>query len=175
MAIGFSLAMLLIYGMLAIPFRSYVQPLIVMLSIPFGIIGAVGGHYLLGYGLSIISLFGIIALAGVVINDSLVLIVATNQLRDEQQMPLIEAVVQGAMKRFRPIVLTSLTTFFGLAPMIFETALQARFIIPMAISLGFGILFGTVIILTIVPSVYLIIEDFLGNHRREDTHVSSEA
>jgi len=175
LAIGFSLAMLLIYGMLAIPFRSYVQPLIVMLSIPFGIIGAVGGHYLLGYGLSIISLFGIIALAGVVINDSLVLIVATNQLRDEQQMPLIEAVVQGAMKRFRPIVLTSLTTFFGLAPMIFETALQARFIIPMAISLGFGILFGTVIILTIVPSVYVILEDFLGNHRGEETHVSSEA
>lgn len=165
MAIGFALAMLLIYGLLAIPFRSYVQPLIVMLSIPFGIIGAVAGHFLLGYGLSIISLFGIIALAGVVVNDSLVLIVATNQLRDEEHIPLIEAIVQGAMNRFRPIVLTSLTTFFGLAPMIFETALQARFIIPMAISLGFGILFGTVIILTIVPSVYLIIEDFLGNHR----------
>lgn len=165
LAVGFALAMLLIYGLLAIPFRSYVQPLIVMLSIPFGIIGAVAGHFLLGYGLSIISLFGIIALAGVVVNDSLVLIVATNQLRDEKHIPLIEAIVQGAMKRFRPIVLTSLTTFFGLAPMIFETALQARFIIPMAISLGFGILFGTMIILTIVPSVYLIIEDFLGNHR----------
>ena len=106
------------------------------------------------------------------------LIVATNQLRDEEHVPLIEAVVQGAMKRFRPIVLTSLTTFFGLAPMIFETALQARFIIPMAISLGFGILFGTVIILTIVPSVYLIIEDFLGNHRSspegEEANVSSK-
>ncbi len=167
LAVGFALAMLLIYGLLAIPFRSYVQPLIVMLSIPFGIIGAVAGHFLLGYGLSIISLFGIIALAGVVVNDSLVLIVATNQLRDEKHIPLIEAIVQGAMKRFRPIVLTSLTTFLGLAPMIFETALQARFIIPMAISLGFGILFGTVIILTIVPSVYLIMEDFLGNHREE--------
>ncbi len=165
LAVGFGLALLLIYGLLAIPFRSYVQPLIVMLSIPFGIIGALIGHFLLGYGLSIISLFGIIALAGVVVNDSLVLIVATNQLRDEEHLPLIEAVVQGAMKRFRPIVLTSLTTFFGLAPMIFETALQARFIIPMAISLGFGILFGTLIILTIVPSVYLIIEDVLGNHR----------
>ncbi len=177
LAVGFSLAMLLIYGLLAIPFRSYVQPLIVMLSIPFGIIGAVGGHFLLGYGLSIISLFGIIALAGVVINDSLVLIVATNQLRDEEHMPLIEAIVQGAMKRFRPIVLTSLTTFFGLAPMIFETALQARFIIPMAISLGFGILFGTVIILTILPSVYFIIEDFFGYHRNsldgEETNASS--
>ncbi|MDT7043160.1 efflux RND transporter permease subunit [Candidatus Nitronereus thalassa] len=177
LAVGFALAMLLIYGLLAIPFRSYIQPLIVMLSIPFGIIGAVAGHFLLGYGLSIISLFGIIALAGVVVNDSLVLIVATNQLRDEKHIPLIEAIVQGAMRRFRPIVLTSLTTFFGLAPMIFETALQARFIIPMAISLGFGILFGTVIILTIVPSVYLIVEDFLGNHRIalevEETPVSN--
>jgi len=167
MSVGFALAMLLIYGLLAIPFRSYVQPLIVMLSIPFGIIGAIAGHFLLGYGLSIISLFGIIALAGVVVNDSLVLIVATNQLRDENHLPLVEAVVQGAMNRFRPIVLTSLTTFFGLAPMIFETALQARFIIPMAISLGFGILFGTVIILTIVPSVYLILEDFRGHHRSQ--------
>jgi len=170
LAVGFSLALLLIYGMLAIPFRSYIQPMIVMLSIPFGIIGAVAGHYLLGYGLSIISLFGIIALAGVVVNDSLVLIVATNQLRDHQRVSLTEAIVQGATTRFRPIVLTSLTTFFGLAPMIFETALQARFIIPMAISLGFGILFGTVIILTIVPAAYLITEDIVGNHPESMTH-----
>ncbi len=159
MAVGFALALLLIYGLLAIPFRSYVQPLIVMLTIPFAIIGAVAGHLLLGYGLSLISLFGIVALAGVVVNDSLVLIVATNHIHESKRVSLHEAVVQGAMKRFRPIVLTSLTTFFGLAPMIFETALQARFIIPMAISLGFGILFATVIVLTIVPSVYLIVED----------------
>ncbi len=162
LAVGFALAMLLIYGLLAIPFKSYIQPLIVMLCIPFGMIGALGGHILLGYGLSIISLFGIVALAGVVVNDSLVLIVATNQIREANQVSLFEAVIQGGMKRFRPIVLTSLTTFFGLAPMMFETALQARFIIPMAISLGFGILFGTIIILTIVPCVYLIIEDFIG-------------
>lgn len=160
MAIGFSLALLLIYGLLAIPFRSYLQPLIVMLCIPFGMIGAVVGHVLLGYGLSLISMMGIVALAGVVVNDSLVLIVATNQIRQDNRVSLAEAVIQGAIKRFRPIVLTSLTTFFGLAPMMFETALQARFIIPMAISLGFGILFATVIILTIVPSAYLIIEDF---------------
>lgn len=159
LAIGFTLALLLIYGLLAIPFRSYVQPLIVMLCIPFGMIGAVVGHVLLGYGLSIISMLGIVALAGVVVNDSLVLIVATNQIRQDNRVSVAEAVIQGAMKRFRPIVLTSLTTFFGLAPMMFETALQARFIIPMAISLGFGILFSTVIILTIVPSAYLIIED----------------
>ncbi len=167
MGVGFALALLLIYGLLAIPFRSYVQPLIVMLTIPFSIIGAVVGHLLLGYGLSIISLFGIVALAGVVVNDSLVLIVATNRFREAQRGSLADAVVQGAMQRFRPIVLTSLTTFFGLAPMIFETALQARFIIPMAISLGFGILFATVIVLTIVPAVYLMVEDLTRGHRPE--------
>jgi multidrug efflux pump subunit AcrB len=161
MAIGLPLALLMIYGLLAIPFRSYVQPLIVMLAIPFSFIGALVGHLLLGYGLSLISLFGIVALAGVVVNDSLVLIAATNRLREEQRVSLHDAVIQGAMNRFRPIVLTSLTTFFGLAPMMFETALQARFLIPMAISLGFGILFGTVIILVIVPCVYLIVEMFL--------------
>ena len=112
-----------------------------------------------------ISLFGIVALAGVVVNDSLVLIAATNRLRDEERVSLHDAVIQGAMNRFRPIVLTSLTTFFGLAPMIFETALQARFLIPMAVSLGFGILFGTVIILVIVPTVYLIVETLLRRDR----------
>ena len=161
LASGFGLVLLLIYGLLAIPFRSYVQPLIVMLGIPFSFIGALAGHLLLGYGLSIVSLFGVVALAGVVVNDSLVLIVATNRLREEQGVPLAEAVIQGALNRFRPIVLTSLTTFLGLAPMIFETALQARFLIPMAISLGFGILFGTVIILIIVPCVYLMVETLL--------------
>ncbi len=161
LAMGFVLALLLIYGLLAIPFRSYVQPLIVMLGIPFSFIGAVAGHLLLGYGLSIMSLFGLVALAGVVVNDSLVLIVATNQLRGEKHLSAHDAVIQGAMNRFRPIALTSLTTFFGLAPMMFETALQARFMIPMAISLGFGILFGTVIIVIIVPAVYLIVEELL--------------
>ncbi len=159
MGVGFALALLLIYGLLAIPFRSYLQPLLVMLTIPFSMIGAVVGHLLLGYGLSLISLFGIVALAGVVVNDSLVLIVATNHIHHTQPVSLKHAVVQGAMKRFRPIVLTSLTTFFGLAPMMFETSLQARFIIPMAISLGFGILFATIVVLTFVPSVYLIAED----------------
>ena len=165
LASGFALVLLLIYGLLAIPFRSYVQPLIVMLGIPFSLIGALAGHLLLGYGLSIVSMFGVVALAGVVVNDSLVLVVAINRIREEQGIPLSEAVIRGAINRFRPIVLTSLTTFFGLAPMIFETALQARFLIPMAISLGFGILFGTVIILTIVPSVYLIVEDLLRRNQ----------
>ncbi len=165
LAAGFTLTLLLIYALLAIPFRSYVQPLIVMLGIPFSFIGALIGHLLLGYGLSLISLFGLVALAGVVVNDSLVLIVATNRIYDEQDVPFSEAIVQGATSRFRAIVLTSLTTFFGLAPMMFETALQARFLIPMAISLGFGILFGTAVILVIVPCVYLMVAPLLRRDR----------
>ncbi|MCB0345154.1 MAG: efflux RND transporter permease subunit [Bdellovibrionales bacterium] len=159
LAVGFVVALLAIYALLAVPFKSYVQPLIVMLSIPFGIIGAIGGHFMLGYGLSIISMFGIIALSGVVVNDSLVLVVTANRMRIEEGLSAFDAICAAGVRRFRPILLTSLTTFFGLAPMIFETSVQARFLIPMAISLGFGILFSTVIILIIVPAAYLIIED----------------
>ncbi len=160
MGIGFMFAMIAIYSLLAVPFKSYVQPLIVMLSIPFGIIGAVLGHLLLGYELSIISMFGIVVLSGVVVNDSLVFIVTVNRIREHEKMSLIRAVVEAASRRFRPIILTSLTTFFGLSPMIIETSMQARFLIPMAVSLGFGVLFSTFIILLITPSVYLIVEDF---------------
>lgn len=159
LGMGFALAMLVVYGLLAVPFRSYWQPVIVMLSIPFGLIGAVVGHFLLGYGLSMISIFGLIALAGVVVNDSLVLVVTANEARDRKENDLIEAVCLAGERRFRPILLTSLTTFFGLAPMIFETSMQARFLIPMAISIGFGILFATFIILGLVPAVYVILED----------------
>ena len=155
---GFLLSSIVIYTLLAIPFRSYIQPIIVMISIPFGFIGAVLGHFLLGYGLSIISMFGLIALSGVVVNDSLVLVVTANRMREDGLDPK-EAIVNAGKRRFRPIVLTSLTTFFGLAPMIFETSMQARFLIPMAISLGFGILFATIIILALVPAIYLIVED----------------
>jgi multidrug efflux pump subunit AcrB len=172
--IGFPLAMLAIYALLAVPFRSYLQPLLVMAAIPFGAIGAVLGHVLLGYGLSIISMFGIIALAGVVVNDSLVLVYTANRLRiradaaggagmsAEQAgrgLDPFNAIVEAGVRRFRPIMLTSLTTFFGLAPMIFETSVQARFLIPMAISLGFGILFATAIILVLLPALYLMLED----------------
>ena len=152
-------ALLAIYALLAIPFKSYIQPLIVMLSIPFGIIGAIIGHVLLGYELSMISLFGIIALAGVVINGALVLVVTANTLRDGERLDPVAAICQAGARRFRPILLTSLTTFFGLMPMIFETSMQARFLIPMAISIGFGILFSTVIILLLIPAGYLILED----------------
>lgn len=158
LAVGFAFAMLAIYAMLAIPFRSYIQPLIVMLSIPFGIIGAILGHLLLGYELSIMSMFGIVALSGVVINDALVFIVTINRYRKEGMTPFNAVMASGPL-RFRPIILTSLTTFFGLAPMIFETSMQAKFLIPMAISLGFGVLFATAISLLLIPAAYLIVED----------------
>ncbi|MGW8313549.1 MAG: efflux RND transporter permease subunit [Desulfuromonadales bacterium] len=157
---GFILAMIAIYFLLAIPFRSYIQPAIVMLAIPFGIVGAVLGHLLMGYSLSLMSMMGIVALSGVVVNDSLVLIDYANRQRLEGDSALTAICAAGA-RRFRPILLTTLTTFGGLAPMIFETSRQARFLIPMALSLGFGILFATVITLLLVPSLYLLIEDFL--------------
>ena len=156
---GFLLALGLIFALLAIPFNSYIQPMIIMMAIPFGFIGAVAGHIAMSYDLSLISLMGIVALAGVVVNDSLILIVSVNDYRSKGYGHL-EAVIQGGMRRFRPILLTSLTTFMGLIPMIFEPSVQARFLIPMAISLAFGVLFATLLILLVVPAVYLIVEDF---------------
>ena len=155
---NFLFALLVIYCLLAIPFRSYAQPLIVMSAIPFGGIGALLGHLIMGYELSVISIMGMVALSGVVVNDSLILLVATNDIR-RAGASAEDAAVLGGARRFRPILLTSLTTSFGLAPMILETSIQARFLIPMAISLGFGILWATVIILFCVPALYLILDD----------------
>lgn len=152
------MALVIIFALLAIPFRSYTQPAIVMSAIPFGFVGALAGHALMGYELSIISVMGLVALAGVVVNDSLVLIDSANSYRAEG-MSASEAIVAAGIRRFRPILLTSLTTFFGLMPMILETSVQAMFLIPMAISLGFGVLFATFIILLLVPSFYMILED----------------
>jgi len=154
----FLVAMLAVYALLAIPFRSYAQPLVVMTAIPLGGIGAVFGHLLMGYDLSLMSLMGLVALSGVVVNDSLVLIDYANRLRREGT-GTFEAVHQAGLRRFRPIMLTTLTTFGGLAPMIFETSIQARFLIPMALSLGYGILFATSLTLVLVPSLYLGLED----------------
>ncbi len=157
---GFMAALFVIYALLAIPFRSWVQPLVVMAAIPFGIIGAVIGHLVMGYGFSIISIFGIVALAGVVVNDSLVLVVTTNKLRQtDPDRSLVEIVCLAGRRRFRPILLTSVTTFFGLMPMVLETSVQAKFLIPMAISIAFGIMFATFIILLLVPALYLVIEN----------------
>ncbi|MFB0985929.1 MAG: efflux RND transporter permease subunit [Phycisphaerales bacterium] len=156
---GFIAALFVIYALLAIPFRSWIQPLVVMVAIPFGIIGAVIGHFVMGFGFSIISIFGIVALSGVVVNDSLVLVVTTNEMRKARPgASLLEIVVNAGRRRFRPILLTSVTTFFGLMPMVLETSMQARFLIPMAISIAFGVMFSTFIILLLVPALYVMIE-----------------
>ena len=155
---GLLAALVLIYVLLAIPFKSYTQPLIIMVSIPFGIVGAVIGHLILGYSLCILSLFGVVALSGVVVNDSLVFIDFANRRRAEGAS-MHDAVHAAGIQRFRPIILTTLTTFFGLTPMLLETSRQARFLIPMAISLGFGILFATGITLLLIPALTLILED----------------
>ncbi len=156
----FPVALLAIYALLAIPFRSYVQPLIVMVSIPFGLVGAILGHLIMGYGLCIPSMFGIVALSGVVVNDSLVMIDFANRLRREDPgISGFECIHTAAIQRFRPILLTTLTTFGGLAPMIFEESRQARFLVPMALSLGYGLLFATLITLVLVPSLYVAVED----------------
>jgi len=154
----FGLALAVIYSLLAIAFRRYVQPLVVLVAIPFGMVGALIGHLLLGYDLSLVSVMGVIALSGVVINDSLIMIDFANR-RCREVSPL-EAIQQAGVRRFRPIMLTTLTTFGGLVPLIFETSLQAQYIVPMAISLGFGILFATAIVLILVPCLYMILEDF---------------
>ena len=155
---GFLAALVIMFVMMAIPLRSYVQPVIVMSVIPFGIVGAVAGHVIMRTDLSIMSMVGIVALAGVVVNDSLVLVDYVNRHRADGH-GVIAAARQAGAKRFRAILLTSLTTFAGLMPMLFETDTQAKFLIPMAISLGFGILFATVITLILVPCVYTVLED----------------
>ena len=164
MANLFLLAMLAIYGLMAIPFRSYIQPAIVMSAIPFGLVGAVLGHVVLGIELSVLSLCGIVALAGVVLNDSLVLVNFVNRRRDEG-LPIVEAAREAGVQRFRPILLTSLTTFAGLTPLILEKSVQAQFLVPMAVSLAYGVLFSTLITLIIVPALYLILEDLLAAGR----------
>lgn len=155
---GVLLMLVVIYALLAIPFRSYLQPFIVMSVIPFGLVGAVLGHLVMGMNLTIISILGMLALAGVVVNDSLILIDRFNVLRKQGQLAT-EAVINAGCNRFRAILLTSLTTFAGLAPLLLERATQAQFLIPMAISLGFGILFSTLVTLVLVPAFCIILED----------------
>jgi multidrug efflux pump subunit AcrB len=155
---NFPIALLAIYALLAVQFKSYLQPMIVMSAIPFGIVGSTFGHLLLGYNLSFLSMFGLVALAGVVVNDSLILIDLINRERDEG-IPPRQLIRDCATRRFRPIMLTTLTTFLGLTPMMLERSLQAQFLIPMGISLAFGVLFATMITLFLVPSLYMILED----------------
>ena len=155
---GVLFALLLIYALLAVPFRSYLQPLIVMSSIPFGLVGAVWGHVIMGMDLTLLSMFGMVALIGVLVNDSLVMVDFINRTH-RAGTPLEEAVRQAGAARFRPILLTSLTTFAGLTPLLLETSLQAKFLIPMAISLGFGVLFATFVTLMLIPTIYMMLED----------------
>ncbi|UCD34286.1 MAG: efflux RND transporter permease subunit [Nitrospiraceae bacterium] len=158
---GIGFALLAIFTLLASLFRSYVQAVLVMVSILFGLASALTGHVIMGYDLSIISVFGMIALCGIVINGGLVLTVTANRMRDSGAGP-VDAAVNAGIRRFRPILLTALTTFFGLAPMIFETSVQARFLIPMAISLGYGILFTTFAILILTPALYVVHHDIIS-------------
>ncbi len=155
---GFAIALFAIYALLAVPFRSFTQPFVIMLAIPFGLVGAVWGHLITGFNLSVMSLFGMVGLAGVVVNDSLVLVHTTNRIRD-QGAKVRDAVTRAGNLRFRAVILTTLTTFAGLTPMMLEESLQARFLIPMAVSLGFGELFSTAIILILVPCGYVILDD----------------
>lgn len=173
-------SMLLIYVLLAIPFRSYSQPLLIMVVIPFGAVGAVIGHMLLGYGMSLMSLMGIVALAGVVVNDSLILVDYANRRRQDSHLSAMDAVREAGLRRFRPILLTTLTTFGGLSPMVFETSRQAQFITPMAVSLGFGILFTTFICLLVLPALYVLLDSILqklgiGNAHHNATQPVADA
>ena len=159
--IGILFVLAVVYTLLAIPLRSYVQPIMVMLVIPFGVVGAILGHVIMGMNLSIMSYMGMLALSGVVINDSLVLVDFVNKRRLEG-LNVSNSVRVAGVARFRAILLTSLTTFFGLMPLIFEKSTQAQFLIPMAVSLGFGIMFATLITLVLIPCNYLILEDIKG-------------
>lgn len=172
---GFILGLLMIYALLAIPLKSYIEPVIIMLAIPFGVIGAIIGHMIVGIPISLLSFFGILALSGIVVNDALVLVSRYNQIR-KSGVPYAEAVVEAGVSRFRAVFLTSITTFVGLAPLLQERSEQAQTLIPMAVSIAFGILFATVITLLIIPvllGVHSDIKDLMKG-RREHTEVSAE-
>ena len=162
---GFFFAMFTIYALMAIPLKSYSQPLIIMSVIPFGMIGALVGHFILGISMSVLSLCGIVALAGVVVNDSLILVDFVNRAR-RKGFSLMESAIDSGCYRFRAIILTSMTTFVGLVPILLEKSLQAKIVIPMATSLAFGILFSTVVTLILVPVLYIILDDVKQLTRR---------
>jgi len=155
---AFAMALITIYALLAIPLKSYHQPLVIMAAIPFGVVGAFLGHWMNDLPISILSINGILALSGVVVNDSLLLVSAYNQNR-EKDMPVSQALVEAGRSRFRAVLLTSVTTFAGLAPLIWETSEQAQVLIPAAVALGYGILFATVITLVLIPVLIYIVED----------------
>ena len=147
--------MLVIFALLAIPLRSYTKPFIVMAAIPFGIVGVILGHLILGITFTTTAILGILGLSGVVVNDSLVMIDSIDQ-RVRDGTPVRRAIIEGAKGRFRPIMLTSVTTFLGFTPLILETAIQAQYLRPFAASLGFGIMITTAILMVLIPALYSI-------------------
>jgi multidrug efflux pump subunit AcrB len=162
-----AISFLIVFSLLAIPLKSYSQAAMIMVVIPFGVIGSVFGHFILDMDLSALSLMGILAASGVVVNDSLVMVDYVNNAR-KSGVKLKDAVIHAGTKRFRAIMLTSLTTFIGLVPIIFfEVSAQAQIVIPMAISLAFGVLFATIVTLVLIPSLYLIIEDMKKVFKRK--------
>jgi multidrug efflux pump subunit AcrB len=168
--IWFPIALMAIYTILAAMFRSYIQPIIIMIAIPFGLVGAVIGHWVLGFDVTMLSVFGMVALAGIVVNDSLVLIDQINR-GVRAGGSVLASVAEGARSRFRPIVLTTITTVAGITPLLFERSYQAQFLKPMAVSLAFGLLFATVLTLLVVPSLYLIGNDLRRVFRWQRTGV----
>jgi multidrug efflux pump subunit AcrB len=164
MILGFVASLFLIYGLLAVPLKSYVQPLVIMTVIPFGFIGALVGHIIFGVSISMLSIFGLVALAGVVVNDSLILVEFVNRGRADK-LSIDDSLMGAGRQRFRAILLTTMTTFVGLLPMLFETSLQAQFVIPMALSLSFGIVFATTITLILIPCLYRVIYDLRDSKR----------
>ena len=169
------LAVLIIFALLASLLRSYSQPLIILAGVPFGAAGAFIGHFILGYNLSLYSLFGVVALAGVVVNDSLILVDRYNKFMAEGNYSAKEAVLKATQRRFRPIFLTTATTSLGLMPLIFETSTTAQFIIPLAISLAIGILFASILILFIVPTMIVIQESFMAKRSKSEKQLLAQA
>jgi multidrug efflux pump subunit AcrB len=168
---GFSLAAMIIFLLLASQFRSYIQPVIIMTAIPFGLIGAIIGHYFMGLDITMISIFGIVALSGIVVNDSLILIDFINSKVREGSL-VFDAVIEAGQNRFRPVLLTSVTTVAGLFPLLLETSFQAQFLIPMAVSISFGLIAATVLTLVFVPSLYVVVQDITGIFiAREDKNI----
>lgn len=171
--VGFGLAAMIMFLLLASQFRSYIQPVIIMTAIPFGLIGAIYGHYLMNLDITMISIFGIVALSGIVVNDSLILIDFINS-KIRQGEAVFDAIVEAGQNRFRPVLLTSVTTIAGLFPLLLETSFQAQFLIPMAVSISFGLIAATVLTLVFVPALYQVVYDITGIFVvREDKTIES--
>ncbi|HDY84462.1 MAG TPA: efflux RND transporter permease subunit, partial [Methylophaga sp.] len=168
---GLLLAFTLIYLILAWVFSSYGWPLVVMMAIPFGLIGALFGHWVMGIDLTILSLFGIFGLSGIVVNDSIILVTFFKHQR-EAGVETTEAIVNAATQRLRAVLLTSLTTIAGLTPLLFETSVQAQFLIPMAVSISFGLMFATVLVLLVIPALLSVHESVVGRFSRQKVAVS---